>query len=86
MQEVIITITTILLKHCIDPYNTKLILLCLKQTQTQTQTQTLTLTLTLEPVTPTGARAKEALVAQFVAVAETIAETVKLLGIDLKDK
>ena len=84
MQEVIITITTILLNHCIDPYNTKLILLCLKQTQTQTQT--LTLTLTLEPVTPTGARAKEALVAQFVAVAETIAETVQLLGIDLKDK
>ena len=72
MQEVIITVTRILLNHRTDPYNTKLMLSCLKQT----------LILTLGPVTPTGAITPEevdgaegALAAKAAAVAELIAET-----------
>ena len=82
MQGVTITITRILSNHCIDPYNTKLILSCLKQT----------LKLTLGPVTPTGAitpeeadGAEEALVTEAAAVAEMIAER-QLLNIHLKGK
>ena len=83
MQEVIITITRILLNHRIDPYNTKRISSCLKQT----------ITLTLGLVTPTGAitleeadGAKEALAAKAAMVTETITETVQLLNIHLKEK
>ena len=75
-------ITRILSNHRIDPYNTKLISSCLKQT----------LTLTLGPVTPTGAitpeeaaEAKEALAAKTAAVPETIAER-QLLNIHLTEK
>ena len=75
MQEVTTTITRTLSNHRIDPYNTKLILSCLKQTLT------LTLTLTLGPVTPTvtitpeeADRAEEALAAKVAAVADTIAK------------
>ena len=82
MQEVTITITKILSNHRIDPYNTKLISSCLKQT----------LTLTLGPVTPTvtitpeeADGAEEALAAEVGAVAETIAER-QLLNIHLKEK
>ena len=75
MQEVTITMTRILSNHCIDPYNTKLILSCLKQTLT------LTLALTLGPVTPTRAitpeeadGAEEVIAAKAAAVAETMVE------------
>ena len=69
MQEVIIAITRILSNHRIDPYNTKLLLSCLRQT----------LTLTLGLVTPTRAitpkeadRVEEALAAEAAAVAEIV--------------
>ena len=69
MQGVIIAVTRILSNLRIDPYNTKLILSCLKQT------------LTLESVTPTIAKtpqeadgAEEALAAKAAAVVEAIAE------------
>ena len=82
MQEVIIAVIRILLNHCIDPCNTKLILPCLKQT----------LTLTLGPVTSTRAitpeeadGAEEALVAEAAAVAEMILETAQSLNIHLKE-
>ena len=65
----------------------------IKDTNISTMSFKQTLTLTLGLVTPTGAitpeeadGAEEALAAKATAVAETIAETVKLLGIDLKDK
>ena len=83
MQEVIIAVARIFSNHRIDPYNTKLISSCLKQT----------LTITLGPVTLTGAitpeeagRAEEALAAEAAAVAETIAETAQLLNIHLMEK
>ena len=82
MQEVTNTVTRILSNHRIDPYNTKLILSCLKQTPT----------LTLGPVTPTvtitpeeADGAEEALVAEVAAVAETITERLSV-NIHLKKK
>ena len=82
MQEVINTVTRILLNHRIDSYNRKLISSCLKQT----------LTLTLGPVTPTvtimpeeADGAEEALAAEVGAVAETITER-QSLNIHLKEK
>ena len=81
-QEVTITITRILSKHNIDPYNTKLISSCLQQKPT----------LTMWPVTPTGTgaltpeeadRAEEALAVG--AVTETITES-QLQNIHLKGK
>ena len=67
----------------LDPYNTKLLLSCLKQT----------LTLVLGPVTPTGAitpeeadGAKEAMSAEAAAVVETITEIAQLLDIHLMEK
>ena len=77
MQEVTITVTRILSNHRIDPYNTKLILSCLKQTLT------LTLTLTLGLVTPTGAIMPEEVdgAEEALAVAETIADRIQSLDI-----
>ena len=77
MQEVNIAVTRILLNQRIYPYNTKLILSCLKQT----------LALTLKLVTQTGTitpgeadRAEEALAAKATVVKEAITETVQLLN------
>ena len=83
MQEVIIAVTRILSNHRIDPYNTKLISSCLKQT----------LTLVLGPVTQTVTKppqrvdgVEEAPAAKAAAVAEAIAETAQPLDIPLKEK
>ena len=81
MQEVIITVTRIPLNQHMDPYNTKLILSCLKQTPTLgmvTPTRTITL--------KEADKAQEALVTKAVMVAIAITETAQLLIIDLKGK
>ena len=73
MQEVIITVTRILLNQHIDLYNTKLILSCLKQT------------LTLGVVTPAITKApQEADGAE--AVVQAIAEIFQSQNIHLKKK
>ena len=76
----------ILSNHCIDQHNTKLILSCLKQTLTLTLTLTLGPVTQIETITPEEVDgANEALAAEVVAVAETIAER-QSLNIHLKEK
>ena len=75
-------ITRILSNYHKDQYNTKLLSSYLKQTTTPTLGP-----VTTETTTPEEAdRAEESLAAEVAAVAETIAGTIQLIDIHLKEK